>query len=516
MDKKNNNSEPKTDLGQKLIDFSLKHCKMIRATDGRFYVTLDEKPHIAFAHSSVNSDAVSEICSKWFQGSKVWPNQRAASHLSAFLTSKCRSSEPVEVFLRAGIKDNNLYLDCGDPAYSVYEITPHEYRKCLSSPVLFTRSHVISELPPIAEGNVAIEEILRFIRIEKAALPSVIGCMIASWMPNIPQPIVFLQGPARSGKTTSLRKILSLIDPSTDMPGGSLSNNESDMKALASLRRVFVFDNVSHVDADKSDLLARVSSGGEIILRAKYTDDTAHVTQMRRPVYINGIMDGFTRSDLASRAINFNLFPISEREITADSDLNKEWNAYLPFIFTRLLGITQETLRVLNSDRPISHSRHRNIDLVQIIDIVGNILGIDGLAYLEESIDSLSSVVLSGNVLGEALRKTIECSLDWEDSCDHFSISGMDGETRDLSKTCLFARSFTSEELRTILKNHTPIELQKELPDTPKKLGEGLKRIEADLLGLMDVQFKNIRTKRGVKYEFSRVTAGLETFEEAI
>ena len=44
---KNNNSKPKTDLGQKLIDFSLKHCKMIRATDGRFYVTLDGKTTIA-------------------------------------------------------------------------------------------------------------------------------------------------------------------------------------------------------------------------------------------------------------------------------------------------------------------------------------------------------------------------------------------------------------------------------------------------------------------------------------
>ena len=515
MEKNIDKKEQKIDQGQKLIDFSLKHCKMIRATDGRFYVTLDKKPHMAFSHSSNSSEAISEICTLWFQESKIWPNQRATSHLSAFLTSKCRAAEPVEVFLRSGIKDGVLYLDCGDSQYSVYEIDSAGYRKLSSSPVLFTRSHVISELPTLIEGAIGIEEILRFIRIERRALPSVIGCMIASWIPNIPQPIVFLQGPARSGKTTSLRKILSLIDPSTDMPGGSLSNNESDMKALASLRRVFVFDNVSHVDADKSDLLARVSSGGEIILRAKYTDDTAHVTQMRRPIYINGIMDGFTRSDLASRSVNFNLFPISESEITADSELNKEWNTYLPFIFTKLLGITQETLRILNSDRPIPNSRHRNIDLVQIIDIVGHILGIDGLAYLDESIDSLSAVVLAGNVLGEAVRTTIECALNWEDSCPHFSSFGNERGYKELAETNLFERTFTTEETRIFLKVHTPIEHQKELPDTPKKLGEGLKRMEADLLGLMGVQFKNVRTNRGVRYEFTNVKSDLISIEQA-
>ena len=487
------------DQGQKLIQLAIANSRSVRGLDGRFYLVMNNRPHIAIALGNSNSDAVLGVCNLFFRQEGIWAGAKATNLLSSYLTAQCIYADPEEVNLRAGKHGDDIYLDMGDSDYRVIHIHRNGYEVLNTSPILFTRSHISRSLPEVQPSGLPLSELIHFVRIREEALPVLIASMITSWMTKMPQPIIFLGGSARSGKTTSLRFILDCIDPSTEYPGTSLTKDIKELKAQASLRRNFVFDNTSHVDVDVSDLLARITTGGELIARANYTNDEAHVTQLMRMVIINGIMEGFTRGDLASRSISFELQPIGENELTGLSNLLEEWQEFQPYLFTSLLEMTSHVLHELATPREQVRSTHRNMDLVQIISIVSNKLGINGMEYLEESIKALSSVVMSSSVFSDALRKAIECSTDSLGKCPHCRLfnSGYDNSSRSILEG-----SLTSDELKSIIKNHTDFDAQKDLPSTSKALGEALKRTEAELQTLYGIELQKKRTNAGARYTF--------------
>jgi len=492
------------DQGQKLIQLAIGSSRPVRGIDGRFYIAMNNRPHIAVALGNSNSDAVLELCNLFFAQTGIWAGSKAMNLLSSFLTAQCKNTEPEEVNLRAGKHGEDIYLDMGDSDYQVIHVHRNGYEVLSSSPILFTRSHISRSLPAVQPSGLPLKELIRFVRIREDALPVLIACMIASWMTKMPQPIIFLGGSARSGKTTSLRFILDCIDPSTEYPGTSLTKDIKELKAQASLRRNFVFDNSSHVDVDVSDLLARITTGGELIARANYTNDEAHVTQLMRMVIINGIMEGFTRGDLASRSISFELQPIGENELTGLTNLLEEWQEFQPYLFTSLLEMASYVLHELATPREQVRSTHRNMDLVQIISIVSNKLGLNGMQYLEESINALSSVVMSSSVFSDALRKSIECAIDSVSKCSHCRL--FNGDYGDSSRSILDG-ALTSDDLKSIIKNHTDFDSQKDLPATSKALGEALKRTEAELQTLYGIELHKKRTNTGARYTFKDVNS---------
>jgi len=503
-------SEPKKRMeqGQKLVQIAIENCRTVRGLDGRFYLVMNSRPHIAIPLGNSNSDAVLEVCNLYFQHTGTWAGSKATNLLASYLVAQCRNAEPEEVNLRAGKHGDDIYLDMGDSEYRVIHIHRNGYEVINTSPILFTRSHISRSLPEVQPSGLPLSEFLRFVRIRTEALPVLIACMISSWMTKIPQPIIFLGGSARSGKTTSLRFILDCIDPSTEYPGTSLTKDVKELKAQASLRRNFVFDNSSHVDVDVSDLLARITTGGELISRAHYTNDEAHVTQLMRMVVINGIMDGFTRGDLASRSISFELHPIGDSELTGLSSLLEEWQEFQPYLFTSLLEMTSHVLHELSTPREQVRSPHRNMDLVQIISIVSEKMDIDGMQFLQESIDSLSSVVMSSSVFGDSIRHLFACQLESEKrcaQCKSFESPYAPEETvMDLLDTPISAST-----LKEMIRKHTPWDLEKELPATSKAVGEALKRIEAELLNLYSLELSKKHTNSGVRYIFKKVNANV-------
>jgi hypothetical protein len=501
----NTTSKRRIEQGQRLIEIALDNCRPVRGTDGRYYIALNSRPYIALALGNTSSDAVLEICNIYFIESGKWPSQKATSLLSSYLFAQCRNAEPEEVNLRAGAYGDDIYLDMGDGEYRIIHIHRGGHEVLTSSPILFTRSHVSKSLPELKNSGHSLSELTRFIRIDIKALPVLISCMIATWMPRMPQPIIFLGGAARSGKTTSLRFILDCIDPSTEFPGASLTKDMRELKAQASLRRNFVFDNSSHVDAEISDLLARITTGGELISRAHYTNDEAHVTQLMRTVIINGIMEGFTRGDLASRSVSFELSAITGDDLTGFTNLNEEWKEFLPYFYTSLIEMTSHVLHELSTPREQVRSSHRNMDLVQIIAIVSNKMGIDGLAYLDESIKSLSSVVLSSSIFSDSLRKSFECALEFENKCRHVHVFTHDVD--DSPAGTLLQCYLTPEELKEILSRHTEYDLRHELPSTGKALGEALKRMEGDLLTYFGIEMTKKKLNSGIRYMFRQVGA---------
>jgi len=496
-------SSSKKSKNQKLIDLANEIATPIRGTDGRNYVVLNQTPHIAIPHSGNNSNAVLTICNQFHISTNDWVGTNGMNHLASYLTAQCGLSEPVEVHMRAGFSAGTIYLDNGTPDAELIRINGTGVKLVNDCPIYFTRGAVISPFPELSQSTIDLREIRRFIRVDEDALPALIGCIIGMWMSNIPQPIVFLHGSAGSGKTTSLRFILDLVDPTTKMPGGALTENVRDLKSLAALRRVLVFDNASHVKSEASDHLARIATGGEMTLRSLYENDLPHITMLMRPIVINGIMDGFTRGDLASRAISFELSAIPKEEREAFSDLEMEWELLKPDFFASILNIASSMLanKILQFQKV--DSNHRNIDLMRVIAFVSEKLGIDGIDYVEQSIKSLSRVVLGGNVVTEALRATIDCAIENTAGCSH-RYSNFDNIPQPSE---FFDTFFDLNKLKDTLESHIPFDDRKALPQTPKQLGEALKRVESEIRILFGVNFNKKNTNKGVRYSFSKVDA---------
>lgn len=498
---KSKKSRSKESEGRKLITFAISICEPLKGEDGRHYVSFNDTPHIAVPHASKNSDACDQVSNRWFHYNGEWPTATAKSMLADYLTVQCKDEKARAVNLRASTYGGNIYLDTAWPKNEVIEITPTGVNILHTAPVLFARSGVTSPLPSIAEQTLDITALLKFIRISKEALPALVSCLLIGWMVKVPQPIVFFQGSAKSGKTSALRILLDLVDPTTAYPGATLTNSPKEIKAMASMRRTFVFDNVSYVDADNSDLLARISTGGEIILRAHYTNDEAHTTSIMRPVLINGIMDGFNRGDLSSRAVTFELQTLGAHDIESRDVLDSEWAVKKPLLFATLLQLCSHVLSDLISDTEKHVTLHRNQELAKVTRLVSKRIGIEGSAYIEESVGKLSEVVLGSSVFGESMAAIAECINANPHACSH----DYEYSQGNLQQSQITGKKLNSNQLHAIIVNHTPEAKIRDLPDTAKKRGEALQRTEADLLVVHGVQIIKGHNKKGTYYQFELV-----------
>ena len=160
------------------------------------------------------------------------------------------------------------------------------------------------------------------------------------------------------------------------------------------------------------------------------------------------------------------------------------------------------TSRLLKNESPywqMVKTRHRNIDLMRIIAFVSSELQLDGLTYVDDSIDSLSHVVLDSSVVSEALRSTIECARNENQGCQHSAYSVMHGEATDNK---FLNTQLSMAEIRDLLEEHLPFDQRKHLPETAKQLGEALKRIESDLINIYGITMEKKKTKKRMEYIF--------------
>ena len=150
-------------------------------------------------------------------------------------------------------------------------------------------------------------ELLRFVNLKdpqqkQLLLTYLVSCLI----PNIPHPIPIIRGPQGSAKTTMLRFLLCLIDPSeTEV----LSFPSSRDQLIQQLRHHWApsYDNLSFLRSDISDELCRAVTGAGFVKRELYTDDDDVIYQIRACVGLNGINNPASKPDLMERALVFAL-----------------------------------------------------------------------------------------------------------------------------------------------------------------------------------------------------------------
>jgi hypothetical protein len=238
------------------------------------------------------------------------------------------SNEKHTLFLRVAEFNNSLYYDLGD-GLSV-KIDPDNWNITKNTPILFKRYPISkTQVIPIRDGDAY--KIFDFFNIQDESTKLLLLIwIIAGFVENIPHPILIIYGVQGSAKSTSVRYIGKVIDP-TDIRDLSIKDVENAMLIFDQIW-LAPLDNKSHLRQEESDLLCRMSTGGSLTRRRLYTDSNLMIRHLRRLVVINGIDLVAKQPDLLDRCLIVDLDRIPDSKRKPESILNDSFEKELPSI----------------------------------------------------------------------------------------------------------------------------------------------------------------------------------------
>lgn len=226
------------------------------------------------------------------------------------------------VHVRVAEHENSVVLDLCDPRWQVVLVDATGWRIHKVSPVKFRRTRGMLPLPvPVSDGD--LSDLRNFINVDDDGWHLLIAWILNALRPRGPYPPLSLQGEQGAGKTTLVRMIRALVDPSV-APVRCEPRDLRDLMIGAQNGWLLAFDNLSFVSPWLSDALCRLSTGGGFATRELFTDTNEIVFDAKRPVIVNGIESLITRSDLLDRALLLTLPTIGETQRRAEADL---WRA---------------------------------------------------------------------------------------------------------------------------------------------------------------------------------------------
>jgi hypothetical protein len=266
---------------------------------------------------------------------------------------------PDYVHRRVGIEKGKIFLDLGNPEWNCVEIGPKGWAITDESPVYFSRSKGMLELPAPKKGG-SIDDLRRFINVGDREFVLIVGWLLAVLGGRGPYPVLVITGEAGSAKTTVAWILRMLVDPH-NAGISSPPKSEADLVYSASIGRVIVLDNVSAMPPWLSDAICRVSTGFSFAGRRGNRKNEQETLTVEASVILTGIGDLALRADLADRAITVDLEPIPETRRKLRNALQVEFENARPRLLGALLDGVAEGLRNANTTAP-GYSRMADLE----------------------------------------------------------------------------------------------------------------------------------------------------------
>ena len=273
------------------------------------------------------------------------PQSEIFSSTIKLLEAKALFDGPLRpVWVRLADHEGAIYLDLGNEKWEAVKVTSAGWEVVADAPACFRRPRSMLALPyPERGGN--INELRPFVNVATVQdFHLMVAYQLAAMRPIGPYPIMVLTGEQGSAKSTAARVNRSLVDPNTS-PLRSAPREERDLMISATNSWMLVFDNLSGIPPWLSDSFCRLSTGGGISNRELYTNSEEFILDAMRPVLLNGIDSLTERSDLADRALLFNLLQIPEENRQSEKKFWADFEKVWPRILGALLDAVSMGLR---------------------------------------------------------------------------------------------------------------------------------------------------------------------------
>lgn len=160
---------------------------------------------------------------------------------------------------------SKVNLDLANPEGEIVDITARGWDISSNLAHCFREFNPMLPLPvpAISETRAeidALNAISRLLRLSESSRARIFTWLASALRPIGPYPILVLQGPPASGKSTLARAVRALIDPSS-VPLRRLPVRTRELFQAASQNWILAFDNVHRVPTKISETLCAISSG---------------------------------------------------------------------------------------------------------------------------------------------------------------------------------------------------------------------------------------------------------------
>ena len=318
-----------------------------------------------------------------------------------------------ELWLRvARCADGKIAVDLGREDGRIATVGPDGWTLDEKPKVVFRRTVLTGELPTpvqVDDYGGCLERLRSLLNVPVADWPLMLAWLVASFIPDMPHPVLILGSVQGSGKTTLFRMLCGLVDPSpapAPFPAG-LASPPRDMDgwiAMASNAYLIFVDNVSRLSEWWSDAICRAVTGDSPITRKKYTDNAAFATSFRRPVGLTSIDPGALRADLMDRALLIELEPIKETDRREEAELWQQYHAARPEILGALLTLLSAVLNRLPHVK--LEKKPRMADFARVVAALDDVIGANAAAlYLGQKRGDVLSRVLEDDPIAAAVLR---------------------------------------------------------------------------------------------------------------
>ena len=250
------------------------------------------------------------------------------------------------VFTRYGSTEKANYLDLGTARGEVVEIRSDGWEILKRKGPRFWRPNNMEPLPYPERGG-SIQLLRELVNIvDEHEWICFVGWLVSAFQRGGAYAILNILGQYGSAKSNFMKMILRLTDPRKGELRGP-PTEERSLAITASQSWVMGFNNVSHLSAQMSDAMCRLSTGGGLVTRKLYTDNEEVTFEMKRPIVINSIDLATTRSDFLDRCIIITLPRITDDKRLPEQVLWERFDEAKPLILGAILDVVSCAMKHL-------------------------------------------------------------------------------------------------------------------------------------------------------------------------
>lgn len=268
--------------------------------------------------------------------------QQALADALLVVEGIAQGTDESRLYLRAAQHQGALWLDLGDHTGRAVRITPNGWTVEDDAPVLFRRTALTGVLPEPKRGG-SISDLWKWLNVAEADRSLVIAELIARLFSEQPHVILALLGEQGTGKSTALRVLVSLSDPSP-VPLRKPPRDADSWITAAAGSWVVGLDNLSDIPPWLSDSLCRASTGDGDVRRKLYSDSDYAVFSFRRCVLFSAIDVGALAPDLADRTVAINLDLIPDEARSDEETFWARWDDAHPQLLGAVLDLAARVI----------------------------------------------------------------------------------------------------------------------------------------------------------------------------
>ncbi len=427
------------------------------------------------------------------------PSKDALGSAITVLSAKANEGNIIDLRNRVASDGNGgIFLDRTNEAWDAIHITKNGWT-IETPPVIFRRyPHQLPICNPSREGTIL--PLFKYINIgnpdpvrhvDEQLLYLI--AFITAYIPDIPNLGTIVHGSAGHIKTMTQVLTRKLIDPSS-VEYNALPSKGKLTSLIQTLTQHYysVWDNMSDVDPETSDIFCRAITGAAFQLRALYTDDETFLRAFKRVVNMNGINIPADRPDLLDRVAVFEAPYVPMAKRRSETEIHAEFDEDLPIILGGILDILVKAIEIYPTIK--LKQLPRMADFAIWGAAVSEAMGIPHSKFINAYYTNILSVkgdVVKSRITGRLLLDILE--------------KAVPRPTKEKPDPKIKSRSYLMIELHRLIMSEAKLNSidQRELPPDPTRLSRELNVIASNLPSLGIIMTKK-STNRGTVVTFAR------------